>query len=166
MHYLSIIFGLLIVSTSAFGAEKIVCEQDGRPYDGTYKKVSVELNDQGTYDVYLEIKWAGFLGEGEERHVLAKNISKVQIVKDRLIAAGHKSSSEEGEPTNSGFSFNRVNEEQVDFSSGKVTESEYIKIEVFSPLIKEIEDLSGAENGRIEFQFDIQDRFSKGCFAN
>lgn len=164
MRVLLTIGSILFVADLYAAPIKVMCEQDGRPYDGTYSSVRVEMNENNSYDVVLHTAWAHFSGSGEKTTVLAKNIKKVAFEGMEPIASGHKSSREEGESQNSGFEFKKVVESRINSTTGVVSTGEYIIVTVYSPIVAELRDELHLEGTRFVQKYAIEDRFSRGCF--
>lgn len=156
--------GTMLFAANVYAAPaQIMCEQDGRPFDGTYSSVRVEMNDNDSYDVILHTAWAGFGGTGEKTTVLAKNIKQVAFHDSEAIGAGHKSSREEGESQNSGFEFKKVVETGINAWTGKVETKEYIEISVYSPIVRELREELNIEGARFVQRYSHDDQFSRGC---
>lgn len=106
------------------------CERDSRPVDGDYESVELVKNANNTYDVYFARITAGFGTPVENtRELIAKNLTCRFGSTDTLLSDCSKSSSAEGEATNSGFKVKHVKTTQVN------GESSTYAIEVYSPLL-------------------------------
>lgn len=144
-------------------ASGIKCERDARPVDGSYEAIELVKNANGKYDAFYSHISAGFGGPVvNTRERIAKGLDCRFGSTDKLLSECLKSSSEEGEPTNSGFSLKHVQTTQVDGQSASYA------ITIFSPLLNANHGQSGfphsEQKGWAKLEFNATP--SRGVMVN
>lgn len=162
------------VSTSAFAASPsmLKCEREARPVDGNYESFELVRNDAGKYDLYFHRITSGFgAAESDKRTLIASNFNRCAFAAgDERLFHCQKSSSEEGEPTNSGFVSKLVSETSVVDSKGKTNTASFVELTAYSPtLAAGGEHLPSMERpGWVVVRFDAKYRpglMKNGCIV-
>lgn len=142
----------LTVSTQALAAG-VLCSQDSRPVDGVYEDVRLQQKDDGTYDLTTTVIHSGF-GATEapkpETTLLAEGMEcNIQEIVAYCFKRGSNSNSRTKISLVGSLEINSLQQRQIERAPEK------IKIEVSSPLVKELVK---------EFSFQLNARFG-GCQA-